>query len=326
MIGAGLLVLTAVALAASSLLHAPGYRPSTLETTWLPTEIILFSLILVAFVGFARRASRDGDLLMRGLAVAAPLGAVAVITDAIGPAVGAGWVVAEELFLLSAYAAILVGAWAESAAHWERFVDLASAEERRRLARDLHDGVAQDLLYIAVQSRRLVERHPDAESLRGLMYASERALDESRGAIGTLTYPLDEPISGLLESCVADVAYRSGAAAIVRVEGEIEPAADVREAVLRIAREATCNAVRHGRASQVHITLEARDQTQLTITDNGVGFDAAAALRDGRGFGLENMQERAHSVGGRLSIWSGPSEGTRVMATLPCQAPLPAAL
>jgi signal transduction histidine kinase len=323
LIGAGILLVAAAALAASQLLDTPSYRPSTLQASWLPAEISLFVLIALAFVGFARRAERERDLLMRGFAVAAPLGAGAVIAYGIGPALGAGWVAAEDLFLLAAYGAIFVGAWSESAAYWERFIELASAEERRRLARDLHDGIAQDLLYIGVQARALVERHPNTESLRGLLYASERALEESRGAIGNLTYPPGEPITRVLESCVRDVARRTGAAATVQVDGEIEPAGGVREAVLRIAREATSNAARHGRASHVLVTLAAGDPLRLTISDDGVGFDAEAALRDGRGFGLEGMQERARTVGGTLSIWSGPSEGTRVTATLPCdRAPL----
>jgi signal transduction histidine kinase len=226
-------------------------------------------------------------------------------------------VVAEELFLLGAYAAILGGAWTESAAYWKRFVELAGAEERRRLARDLHDGLAQDLLYIGVQARALVERYPDAASLRGLLYASERALEESRGAIGTLTYPSDEPLANVLGSCVREVANRVGAEASVRVVGELEPSAGVREAVLRIAREATCNATRHGHASHVLVTLQADDPLRLTVTDDGIGFDTEAALRDGRGFGLESMRERARTVGGTLSIWSGPGEGAEISATLP---------
>jgi signal transduction histidine kinase len=316
-IAAGLSVVAIAALAASRLLDTPVYRPSTLQTSWVPTEIILFVLIAVAFVGFARRAERDGDLLMRGFAVAAPLGAGAVIAYAIGPALGTGWVVAEELLLLGGYAAILGGAWTESAAYWKRFVELASAEERRRLARDLHDGLAQDLLYIGVQARALVERYPDAASLRGLLYASERALEESRGAIGTLTYPSDEPLANVLGSCVREVANRVGAEASVRVVGELEPSAGVREAVLRIAREATCNATRHGHASHVLVTLQADDPLRLTVTDDGIGFDTEAALRDGRGFGLESMRERARTVGGTLSIWSGPGEGAEISATLP---------
>jgi signal transduction histidine kinase len=316
-IAVGLLVVAAASLAASHWLHTPTYRPTTLQTSWLPTEIILLVLITVAFVGFARRADRENDLLMRGFAVAAPLGAGAVLAYAIGPALGAGWVVAEELFLLGAYGAILVGTWRESVAYWERFVELASAEERRRLARDLHDGLAQDLLYIVVQARALADRHPDASALRGLLYASERALDESRGALGTLVYPPDEPIDRVLESCVGEAAGRAGAAASVRVDGDIEASPGVREAIVRIAREATSNAARHGRASHVEVALEGGDELRLTVTDDGVGFDAEAALRDGRGFGLESMQERARDVGGTLSIWSGPSEGTQVSATLP---------
>jgi signal transduction histidine kinase len=305
------------ALAASQLVPTPAYLPSTLQTDWLPTEILLIVLIAAAFVGFARRAERDGDRLMAGFAIASPLGAGAVIAYAVGPGLDAVWLVAEELFLLGAYAAILAAAWAESAEYWARFVELASAEERRRLARDIHDGLAQDLLYIAVQARELAERHPDAINLRGLLYASERALEESRGAIGTLTYPPGEPLARVLRSCVREVADRSGVVASVHVDGAVEPSVDVREAVLRIAREATSNAARHGRASHVTVTLEGSDALRLTITDDGIGFDAEAARRDGRGFGLESMQERARSVGGTLSIWSGPGEGTEISATLP---------
>ena len=316
-VAVGLLVVALAALAASGLLETPVYRPSTLQSSWVPTEIILVVLIAVAFVGFARRAERDGDLLMRGLAVAAVFGGGAVITYAIGPVLGAGWVIADDLFLLGAYAAILGGAWTESVAHWKQYVQLAGAEERRRLARDLHDGLAQDLLYIAMQARALADRHPETDSLRGLLSASERALDESRGAIGSLAYPIDEPFGSVLGSCVREVAIRAGAEASVRVDGEPEPSAAVREAVLRIAREATCNAARHGRASRVLVTLQAGDPLRLTVTDDGIGFDAEAALRDGHGFGLENMQERARTVGGTLSIWSGPGEGTEISATLP---------
>ena len=227
--------------------------------------------------------------------------------------------IADELFLLGAYAAILGGAWTESAAYWKRYVHLASAEERRRLARDLHDGLAQDLLYIVVHARGLAERHPDAESPRGLLYASERALDESRGAPGTLTCPPDAPLARVLGSSVRDVAHRAGAEASVRVDGKLEPSARVREAVLRIAREATCNAARHGRASHVLVTLQAGDPLRLTVADDRVGFDVEAALRDGRGFGLESIWERARAVGGTLSVGSRPGQGTEINAILPHQ-------
>jgi signal transduction histidine kinase len=316
-IAAGAMVVAVAALAASQLMHTPDYQPSTLQTDWLPTEIILIVLIATAFVGFARRAERDGDRLMKGFAIAGPLGAGAVVAYALGPGLGAGWLVAEELFLLGAYGAILGGAWAESAAYWSRFLELASAEERRRLARDIHDGLAQDLLYIAVQARRLVEGHPDSASIRGLLYASERAVDESRGAIGTLSYPPGEPLARVLSACVHEVADRAGVVASVRVDGDVELSVEAREAVLRIAREATCNAARHGKATQVLVTLEGSDPVHLTVGDNGVGFDAEAAQREGRGFGLASMQERAQAAGGTLWIWSGPAEGTEISATLP---------
>src|SRR4051794_10934039 len=279
---AGAVVVSVAALAASQLMYTPNYQPSTLQTDWLPTEIILIVLIATSFVGFARRAERDGDRLMKGFAIAGPLGAGAVVAYAVGPGLGAGWLVAEELFLLGAYGAILGGAWAESAAYWSRFLELAAAEERRRLARDIHDGLAQDLLYIAVQGRRLVERHPDAPRLRGLLYASERALEGPRGAIGMLCCPPAEPLARGLARCVREVADRVGMAASVRADGDVEASPEMREAVLRIAREATCNAARHGGATRVIVTLQDGASVRLTVTDNGVGFDAEAAQRDGR--------------------------------------------
>ncbi len=67
------------------------------------------------------------------------------------------------------------------------------------------------------------------------------------------------------------------------------------------------------------VTLQASDPLRLTVTDDGVGFDAEAALRDGRGFGLESMRERAHTLGGTLSIVSRPGQGTEINAILPRQ-------
>jgi len=317
LIAAGMLLVTLAALAASRLLHTPAARPATLQTDWLPTELILLGLIAVAFVGFARRANRDGDRLMRGLAVACPMGAGAVITYAVGPGLSAAWIVVEELFLLAAYGAVLAGAWTESAAYWDRFVERAAAEQRRRLARDIHDGLAQDLVYIATQVRALADRHPDAAGLHRLLYASEHALEESRGAIGTLTCSPGEPLGRALVACVRDVADRAGVAASVRVEGDVELSVEARETVLRIAREATSNAVRHGRASRVVVILQCADTLRLTVSDDGIAFDPEAAQREERGFGLRSMQERARVAGGSLSIRSDASAGTEVTATMP---------
>ena len=321
MIAGALAIVALAALAASQFLPTPELQRSTLQADWLPTQIILIALIATAFVGFARRAVHDGDRLMTGLALSAPLAAGAVIASAVGPTLGAGWLVIEELFLLGAYGAILAGAWTESAAYWGRFVELAGAEERRRIARDLHDGLAQDLAYVAMQTRAVVERNPDAAGLRQLLRASEHALNESRRTIGTLTYSPGEPLSRVLDSCVREVAGRAGVVLSVDVDDEIKPSIEVREAVLRIAREATWNAVRHGRATRVVVTVERGAGVHLTVSDNGIGFDAETARLDGRGFGMASMEERARTVGGTLSVRSRSGAGTEVSAALPCDRP-----
>jgi signal transduction histidine kinase len=320
-IAAAMALVALAALAASPALPTPYQRASTLQADWLPTQIILIGLIAIACVGFARRAVRDGDRLMTGFAISAPLAAGATIASAAGPALGPGWLVIQELLLFGAYGAIFVGAWSEWAAYWRRVVELAGAEERRRMARDLHDGLAQDLTYIAMHTRALVDRHPDADGLRQVMHVSERALDESRGAIGALACAPGESLARVLASSVREVASRSGAVASVHVDDEVEPSVEVREAVLRVAREATSNAARHGRATRVVVTLEGGEALRLTVSDNGVGFDAQGARLAGCGFGLESMQERARAVGGTLSVRSRRGEGTEITATLPCDRP-----
>jgi signal transduction histidine kinase len=153
------------------------------------------------------------------------------------------------------------------------------------------------------------------------MHVSERALDESRGAIGALACAPGESLARVLASSVREVASRSGAVASVHVDDEVEPSVEVREAVLRVAREATSNAARHGRATRVVVTLEGGEALRLTVSDNGVGFDAQGARLAGCGFGLESMQERARAVGGTLSVRSRRGEGTEITATLPCDRP-----
>src|SRR5205085_9534784 len=131
--------------------------------------------------------------------------------------------------------------------------EIAVLQERRRMARDLHDGVAQELAYIS----RLL-RMPEAPHRPAMVRAAaERALDESRRAIAALTRPLDEPLELEIPQAAEEIAARVGGdvAFVFRIDEGIELDREGRDAVLRVTCEAVSNAIRHGCANRIEITL-----------------------------------------------------------------------
>jgi signal transduction histidine kinase len=176
-------------------------------------------------------------------------------------------------------------------------------DERRRIARELHDGVAQELAYIV------------AESSGSLAAAAERALDESRRAIAALTRPVDEPLEVALVQAAEEVAGRVGVQLRIEVGRGAQVSPDEREALIRIVREAITNAGRHGGAENVSVELSNGNGTLLRIADDGSGFDTRHT-RVG-GFGLVSMRERTEALGGRFKLSSDAGEGTRIEVRLP---------
>ena len=177
-------------------------------------------------------------------------------------------------------------------------------DERRRLARELHDGLAQELAYITTESRRLAG-HPGAEHLAE---AAERALEESRAAILALTRPADEPLERTIAVAAQSIGVRAGIDVTVAVRPGLDVPAEVRQALLRILREAMGNAARHGRAGRSACRSTGPTPLVMAIADDGAGFDLAAARRPDS-LGLQSMQERAFNLGGRLSIESVAGPG-----------------
>jgi signal transduction histidine kinase len=193
-------------------------------------------------------------------------------------------------------------------------VDQAVADDRRRIARDLHDGLAQDLAFISLESRRLAER---GEEVAGdLAEAADRALREVRNAIEHLAQPSEKPLHEAVAETAAELTARSNTALEVDVDPRVELAPEPRENLLRIVREAVFNGLRHGGATKVAVKLSRGPGLQLSVADNGDGFDLAAPQRLGS-FGLISMSERAHSLGGKLRMRSEPGGGTNVEVTLP---------
>jgi signal transduction histidine kinase len=189
-----------------------------------------------------------------------------------------------------------------------------SQEERRRIARDLHDGLAQELAYIAIESKRLAALEGQ-EELVSIAGAAERALQETRRVMESLITLREEPLDELIADEAEAVAARWGADVVLAVDPAIRPSPPTQEALLRIVREAVTNAARHGKARRVWIYVQADEGITLRVVDDGIGFDPGGVA--GAGFGLISMRERVEELGGELHLESLPTTGTTVEAFLP---------
>jgi signal transduction histidine kinase len=183
----------------------------------------------------------------------------------------------------------------------------AVTTERRRLARELHDGVAQELAFIRSQGRRIA----GAEKL---VEATDRALAESRAAISALVRPADEPLAQTIEASAISLCERYGLQVVCDLSTDVEADDPAREALLRILREAITNAARHAGAGSVRVEL--RPGPRLSVTDDGRGFDSSGTFRPDS-LGLVSMRERAETLGGQFALRSRPELGTCVEVALP---------
>ena len=268
-----------------------------------------------------------GDTGMYGDAGTAPArswdGVIAVLAAALiaslaGRRLGAFGFIEAELSALALFGTVVA---VRRRARDGRHVNAAVECERRRIARDIHDSLAQDLAFIAARVR-VLERDPTASvRLDHLAIAATRALEHSRTTISTLTRPLDEPLDAALARNATEVAERHGGHADLHLQpGVVVPPA-TRESLVMILREAVANAMRHGRAGSVDVSLSQQSWLRLRVTDDGRGFDAAArAAGSDAAFGLQSMEERAQALGGGLVVRSAPGAGTTIEVALPCPA------
>jgi signal transduction histidine kinase len=219
-----------------------------------------------------------------------------------------------RLTLFAAHAAIAL----TNARLYERNRELTVIEERARLARELHDAVAQKLFSLRLTAAAALAAKDPAPELERVQTLAKEALAELREVIFELR-PAELAGDGLAESLrkhvqVLDRVWGAGRGrrTAVRFEGEeIALAPDVEAEVFRIAQEALYNALRHGEPREVTVRLT---PGALEIRDDGGGFDPEADARDG--LGLASMRERAASVGGALTIESSGA-GTVVRLEVP---------
>ena len=311
----GMLAEATTGLAAAFSIHGGTSRGHDAALTM---QLILIAVFAFAAIAFLRRAERDGDTFIMWLAVAAALRVFAGIDYAFSPSLDRGWVYTGDAFRIGFYIALLAGAAGEVGRYWQASREAAVLDERRRIARDLHDGLSQELAFIVRRAKRALEgKARPADSVQ-IAHAAERALDESRRVIATLTRPLDEPLDVVLSEAVKGVADRVGVTVALALDPGVHVSADAREALVRIAREAVTNAARHGDAGLVRVELENGTGLRLRIVDDGRGFDAAATARQRSrgGFGLVSMSERAQAVGGVLHVASERGAGTTVEVEL----------
>ena len=321
------LTLVAIGLAAVA---ASGYLPAT-GTATFPTDasrpilsdqpavaafqLLSFLLYMAAAWGFTRRAEGRGDEVMQWFAAGAALSAFARVNYFLFPSLYTNFVYTGDLLRVSFYLLLLMGVTREVRGYWRELAVAAVMGERRRIARDLHDGLAQELAFISARAHQVAGRTASEDALQ-IERAAHRALDESRRAIAALSELGDEPLGRLLTQTAEDVAARLGARVRVDLDPQFELPEDHKEALVRIVREAITNAVRHGDAQLIEVTFVNGSVRKLVIRDDGRGFDLEDARR-GPGFGLTSMEERARAFGGRLKINSHPGEGTALEVALP---------
>lgn len=269
----------------------------------------------LASIKLALRSAKDG--FFGWLAVSAVLWAFARANYAITPAHQVNWINVGDWLRLSAYLVAVVAVAVELNLYWRRVADNAVLEERHRIARDMHDGLAQELAFIVSQTQSLAGSKTSPRA-KLVARSAERALDESRRAIAALTRAVDEPLDVALTQEAEDVGGRLGIRVVLDVEPVPHVAPDTREALLRIMREAVTNAGRHGRAKSVHVALANHHGVSLRVSDDGCGFrvDDPAVFAGDR-WGITSMRERAEALGGRFSVESRPYWGTRVEVWVP---------
>ncbi len=214
----------------------------------------------------------------------------------------------------------------------EKVEELTIGQERQRMAREMHDTLAQGLAGVILQLEAAdghLEKGRPAEARGVVQQAIQRSrqtLHEARRAIQALrSSALDQKdLVAALASEVSEFEASSGVPATFVVEGKPGPVSpDAAQQVLRIVQEGLSNVGRHARARHVQVKLVQNGHNlQLLVQDDGRGFDADAAMQRPDCFGLQGMHERAQRIGAALRVESAPLGGTTLVLSLEC-APEP---
>jgi signal transduction histidine kinase len=284
---------------------------------------------------YRRSYLRDGPVADGYLAVAMLIGAFAEIHFYFYPGAYGGLVTSSDALRLAFFVVLLLGINAESRsdlralrsayAAMDRLriseAERATLEERTRVARELHDGLAQDLWFAKLKHERLMPYVPEEHRplAAEVTQAIDAAIAEAKQAVVTMR-AADEregSLEELIGRTVDDFASRSGVRADLSV-ADLPPSLPARSQVevLRVLQEALTNVRKHADATVVRVSAEVNnDAFHLSVVDNGRGFRPDETSGDG--LGVQGMKERAKLMGGDLRVLSEPSGGTAVQLTVP---------
>jgi PAS domain S-box-containing protein len=200
----------------------------------------------------------------------------------------------------------------------------AQEDERRRIARDMHDQLGEHLTALALRIGRLKQMCVDSAHLAREVDDLERialSLDQDVDRLAWELRPTaldDLGLRAALTNYVQDWSNRTSISARLHTSGLLDErlAPDVETTLYRIAQEALNNAAKYSRAGRVEVILERRhDSVLLVVEDDGIGFEADGSVK-GQGFGLVGMRERAALVGGNVEIESAPGRGTTILVRI----------
>jgi len=267
---------------------------------------------LLAVVGFGLRFRARGNDLDRWLALGATLFLFADLHYVLTPLVSNRFVSTGDYLRLLAYAVLLVGVWRAI-----RFAEFgrAVAEERARVAREIHDGLAQYLFAVSTHATMLENGADPTTALPQLKQAAAAAQQEARFAILALssasgTAPFDAALRRYVDFLTADGQLEVD----LEIDENVQLAPDEQIEVFRIVQEGLANARKHAGARHADVRIRLRgDERVVSVIDDGSGFDDETVSA---GQGLRNMKARSASIGGGFRVRSQPGRGTALEVVL----------
>ena len=269
-------------------------------------------LLQAAMIGFGLRYRSQGEELHRWLALAATLALFAKLHEVLTPLLARTYVSQGDFLILLSYALLMAGVWRSiRATEFGRAV----AEERARVAREIHDGLAQYLFSISTHVTMLESGRGTDDTVTRLKEAALAAQQEARFAVLALssasgTAPFDAGLRRYVEVLTADGA--------LEVELEIDPkirlAPDEQIEIFRIVQEGLANVRKHSGAHRALVRIADRGGNRsVVIEDEGAGFEENG---NGAGQGLKNIRLRAETIGGAFELRSEPGRGTALQVVL----------
>jgi signal transduction histidine kinase len=269
-------------------------------------------LSLVALVGFGLRFRAYGDDLYRWLGLAVTLALFAELHYVFTPVVSSSFVSQGDFLRLLSYGVLMAGVWRAI-----RFAEFgrAVAEERARVAREIHDGLAQYLFTVSTHASMLESGNAPEGTVKQIKEAAAAAQQEARFAILALSSasgnaPFDAALRRYVDFLTAD--------GELEVDLEVDPALtlapDEQIEVFRIVQEGLANVRKHAHARCAEVLIAQRGgERSVVVRDDGVGFNGDT---DPAGQGIKNLRQRAASIGGAFSLRSAPGEGTALEVIL----------